>query len=493
MKKKLLAFTLVFAMAAASVLSVSATEEAVAETVQTVEETGAEDGSADETDTGADSAEETDAEDGSAEETDAANNTAEETDAEETDAANDTAEETDAGDDFAEETEAVVKVSEDADIQAAYEAYLAMEAALGNMDYDAMTAAAEELSVLTENFSDAQVEEWNTVAEETVGIDNCLFTMFSVAMITDTLEKQEAFLEEKNAKTALDFVEAYTAISEADLSVSESVTAAYTEALEYMPSENVQLVYEAFAAVQDTLVFGNYEELQNSVENFYDYTDMFNDLSEDEMDEMAQLLGCDDGASAYVAVLNDWISANVIVELGGQYYAYCDNGDSETAADFVAYYESVFLSDEVADEALRAQVLEFFGDIEEGYADAKALLTETEAPETEAPETEAPETEAETKAPETEAETKAPETEAETKAPETEAETKAPEMEAETKATETEAETKAPETEAETKALETESETNTAAQTGDNTPVTAMTVLMLAAAAVLVELKRKRA
>lgn len=274
-------------------------------------------------------------------------------------------------------------VSTDVQIQAAFEKYAELEEALAVNEYGPMKDAYNALLEMTGEFTDEQSDEFTAVIEDTVGTMTYLGTMFDAAYTIDAIDKKEAYQADANAATAYAFVQAYDACVERELNLDAlypGVTAVYDMAKSVdMPSENVLKVYEAYTAVQDTV--GYYDEsFLEAVAGFEAVLDIYNELTDEEFDDLAALLGVADAEEAYSKVLNDWIFANVEKTLGEVYYAYIENPTKDTASAFVEYYDSLFVEDGLFTEeeldAMANAVAFSMDNLKYDYDNAKTLMTE---------------------------------------------------------------------------------------------------------------------
>ena len=267
-------------------------------------------------------------------------------------------------------------VSEDAGVHVAYDTYLSLGAAIENNDYEAMLNALETMDEITSEFNDAQVEEWNAVVEENIGLEAYLDTVFMAAYISMVAEAQAAYQADKNIKTGWEFTvfvdECIAAGIDLDKldSMIENVSADYEEALaNYSPAENVVAIYEGFIAVQDALLWGMIEDLQLAVEAFP--VDSYNEATDEEMAQLALLFDIENAEEAANLILSDWIDANVVLEVAAVYNAYAEEANVDTATAFVEMIDSY---DEMY-EGDRTLIESFFLDISEAYDEAKALLS----------------------------------------------------------------------------------------------------------------------
>ena len=268
-------------------------------------------------------------------------------------------------------------ISEDAGVQAAYDAYHSLDAVIDSNDYEAMVNAMEALDEITLAFNDAQLEEWDAIVEEKIGFEEYLDTVFTFAYISIVADAYTAYQEDKNIKTGLGFtaaVDECIAIgidSERLDAMFENLSADYEEALaNYLPAENVSDVYIGYLGVQDALFWGMVEDLQLAVENFP--VDTFNELTEEEMAQLTLLLEFEGADETFGAILSDWVDANVILEVATVYDAYIEDANTETATAFIEKIDSY---DEMY-EGDRTLIDSFFFDISEVYDDAKSLLNE---------------------------------------------------------------------------------------------------------------------
>ena len=78
--------------------------------------------------------------------------------------------------------------------------------------------------------------------------------------------------------------------------------------------------------------------------------DEFNDLTEEELNQLAVLLEAEDAEAAFSAVLGTWINVNVINTMGELYNAFADNPNEKTAAALIEYYDSIYNDPSYKDE-----------------------------------------------------------------------------------------------------------------------------------------------
>lgn len=269
-------------------------------------------------------------------------------------------------------------VSEDPEIQAAYDAYKAMEAAYAAYDYAAMKVAVTELDDLTFDFDDQQTEEWEQLVKNTIGYQAFLEAALSANAIVNTVNAYEAFMADKNAATAKAYIELYEEVTvEWDLEVDKYVpgtAAAYEDAkANYLPDENVVKLYDAYKAIEEVLALSWYDEdFFEAYDGFEAVLDIFNELTEEELGELAVLMGVENGEAAWNKIFIDWINANLVKELGAVYDEYNSDPNTDTARAFVDKYESILNDTGFLTDDDKAVILAFFD--ESVYEGAKELL-----------------------------------------------------------------------------------------------------------------------
>lgn len=279
-------------------------------------------------------------------------------------------------------------VSSDPEIQKAYDEYLALETAYNNKDYSELESAWNTIESNTdsEDWTDAQDEEFTKIIEDNIGINEYYIVIFSSAGVVYTEELHQAFLANKNAATAFDFVDNYDMLkSDFEVDFFEFIPSAeadYNDAkANYLPSENVVTVYEAYSDLEVALEIASYDsDFIDSCDAFEAVLDQFNELNNEELNQLASLMGLANGEEAWNQVFSDWANACTILELGAVYDAYYEDPNKETAAALVSEYERVFLTEGFFTEDDYELFREFFGGIDEMYSEAKALLEEKAIP-----------------------------------------------------------------------------------------------------------------
>lgn len=141
------------------------------------------------------------------------------------------------------------------------------------------------------------------------------------------------------------------------------------EELKIVKEDYVKKIYNEFVVLQQTLNNDKIDDLKISVENMEEDIDVFNNFSEEQLDELAVLLGLENGEEAYNIVLSDWIDANTILSIYSVYKDYIEASDEETARAFV---EMIDEYDQMYED--RTLIKKFFSNIDNDYKSAKELL-----------------------------------------------------------------------------------------------------------------------
>lgn len=276
-------------------------------------------------------------------------------------------------------------VSEDEQVQAAYEAYLGVVDALEVNEYDPLADAFGEYMAITDSFTDEQEEEWNRVVEEQIGKETALGNLFDAAYVINTVSLMQVYQDDPNAKTAYEFVEAYDACLEFDIQINlmyVGIESAYNTAkTKDMPSDNALAIAEAYKDVVEALESGDVTQLEDAIEGFYKVVDIYNNLEPDEFEDIACLLELKsedpeltDGEYIAQVIFADWLDINVLDSINNVYSDYVDNPTEDNAQSLIDMYELVFPKNEDDGVISEGLVYAFFPDFDDVYDDAKALL-----------------------------------------------------------------------------------------------------------------------
>lgn len=282
---------------------------------------------------------------------------------------------------FAQSTpdQVVPSVSDDASIQAAWDALNAIDEAMNNSDYQGMVSALQTVDDLVEKFSDAQIEEWTEVVENNMGLEKYFDLLIGVVTIETVKLCMDDYVANPNFETAYYFVFNYEGALGEGFAVDkmfDGIDTAYQNALNDMPDEKIVKVYEAYEAVADALVGPWVEDFDSAIEGFESVLDDFNSLTQEELTQLGVLMGVESGEEAFSWVLSDWVNLNVCDTMVEYYEAYRANPSKDTAATFVDYYDTIMNGD---DEELKELVLWCFDeDIEYIYSQAKAMIDDTQ-------------------------------------------------------------------------------------------------------------------
>ena len=276
------------------------------------------------------------------------------------------------------------EASEDPAILAAYDAYFEISEALNVREYGPLKDAFEKYNSITADFTDEQSDKWNQIIIDEIGFDEALSTLISASMVVDTVAKRDAYQADPNAKTARDFVYMYEecVLAEIRIDLFEPVIESVYEIAKTvdMPSEGVLKVYDAYVGLEealDALECGFYDEdFVNACENFEAVLDIYNELTEEEMEDLACLMEVGDAEDAFGIILSDWINASLALELGATYDAYQNAPtDKKAASEFVQKYGEILNDTQMLTDADKQVILTSF---ETGYENAKAFLAGTD-------------------------------------------------------------------------------------------------------------------
>lgn len=307
------------------------------------------------------------------------------------------------------------KVSDDADVQAAYEAYVAMtDAMYTSGDYAAMVAAFNKLdqkSTVIEN-DDAKSEAWQTVVADKIGEDEFINDVVNLAFTMVVFEKEiegeigliEDYKTAPELSKAYDLVDMYEALEEnkvlmdqlaasidaADPARKVAVTyEAAEKAVEdalVAVSPDVIAVYDAYVLVSNAVLWADPDDFDEAISEFTKVLDTFNnELDDDEKADLAELLGANDWKEAYDMILGDWKNLNIAAEMIDLYDAFAADPSVANAEAFVEKYDAIYNDPNYVDEDLRDLVSESFeyiieedAGVEDVYNNALAILAASE-------------------------------------------------------------------------------------------------------------------
>ena len=277
-------------------------------------------------------------------------------------------------------------------VQEVYDAYTAVHSALAGNTLSELQAAAEGFEAVLGTYNGLSEEQMGELAALLEVDAETAFSMIfadwiSTNVILEADSLYQAYLEDSNAGNAQAFVEYYDSIFNdpdyQDETMQELVRAfisdideVYEDAVSNLPSGDVAEVYNAYVALQYALESCDVSELQAAAEGFEAALEAYNNLSEEQMAELAALLGVD-AETAFSMIFGDWINTNVVLEADSLYQAYLEDSNSETAQAFVEYYDSIFNNPDYQDEALQELVRAFIFDIDEVYEEAAADIDDS--------------------------------------------------------------------------------------------------------------------
>ena len=139
---------------------------------------------------------------------------------------------------------------------------------------------------------------------------------------------------------------------------------------------DAQLVYNTFTKVRNAMNTKLLEELDAAVDEFYLVVEVFNELDDAELEELAVLLGAEDGASAWNTVFSEWVDANTIINIADAYSAYKQEPTPEHASTYVECMDSY---DDMYEDN-RTMIKAFVADVDEVYTEATEKAKEVVYP-----------------------------------------------------------------------------------------------------------------
>jgi len=313
---------------------------------------------------------------------------------------------------------AAEKVSDDADVQAAYDAYIEMTDAMYVAgDYAAMNTALDDLDKASGDIDEdtAKSDEWEKLVGDKIGSEKFVNDAFNAAFIMQVFEKEmdgeagliEAYKAAPDIKKAYDLVDTYQILEEdkvlmdkmaegidaLDPSRQAADTYKAAETAISAVSPDVIAVYEAYIYVSSAVSGPWTEDFDEAISEFEKVLDTFNEgLDDSEKADLAVLVGAKDWEEAFGMILDDWVNINIADEMIDIYDAYKADPNKETAKAFVEKYDSVYNDPEYVDEDLREFVAACVEDIEGVYAEALDLLDGDAADGTEAEIVDSPDT-----------------------------------------------------------------------------------------------------
>ncbi len=262
-----------------------------------------------------------------------------------------------------------------ASVQAVQDAYNAMATALENKDLEALRTATVNFEAVAENLTEEETEELYELLDE-----DFLIVMLEAASIVGTADMVDAFLAEPNTANAFLLVEIYDGFYGEEMADEEfnalleamipNLKDAYTQALPFMPEQNVMEIYEAYLLFEITINWSIYdEEFVVAMEEFEAVVDSLAELSDEELSQLAELMGEEDGEAACATIAGAWADANVINAIGELYNAFMEDANAETAVALIEAYDSIYNTPDFKDEEL-GELIDVYFDIHAVYEEA---------------------------------------------------------------------------------------------------------------------------
>ena len=133
--------------------------------------------------------------------------------------------------------------------------------------------------------------------------------------------------------------------------------------------DSIPVIAEAFSAVQKALKGNDLAELDKAAEDFNKLLNIYNNLSEEQMTQLAEKMGYTSAEEAFITIFYDWIDTNVILTANDLMTA-CKEGGTEADKNlFLDFYKSVFLDPGEDAAATAGLIRKFLPEIDQLYKD----------------------------------------------------------------------------------------------------------------------------
>ena len=279
------------------------------------------------------------------------------------------------------------------DVFVVYDAFIPVQSALNGSSIDDLSTAVDDFYDVIDIFNELNYSDMSYLAT-LLGVydaedawDTVFSTWVNANIILETESSYSEFLNNSNLETAHKFAVTYENIFKDPEFTDEylkvlvriflsDIDDVYEDALTYVPSDNIYAVYNSFMDVRSALANNSTDDLRTAVDNFYDVVDIFNNFDEDELNNLAVLMGEEDAEGVWTAVFCDWVNANIILETDDLYNDYLENPNKKTAKAFTEYYDTIFNDPDYVDEELKDLVRAFFESIDDDYNEALELLND---------------------------------------------------------------------------------------------------------------------
>lgn len=268
-------------------------------------------------------------------------------------------------------------VSSDSDVQQAYDEYLLLVNAYNGTSYTDLSDAYGAFLYTTEIINDDELksEEWTKVVTDNVGLTEFLDVTITSAMIIEIAEAKSDYENDKNVRTAFEFVNKYNEDIDATNklgTMDSSLVTVYSEALTLLPSDDTIYVKEEFNKIKNELDYGIIEDTIKIYEESK-LIETYNTLTSDEKNQLAVMLEL--SVEELDGVVNYWWSlfekvAKVLIE----FEDYNNALTIESAYDFAMSIDEFLAVDSRAWGAL-----EGYFDATGNYENAKKLIEAYEA------------------------------------------------------------------------------------------------------------------
>ena len=286
---------------------------------------------------------------------------------------------------------AVPAFAEEDEVAAVKAAFDDVTAALDARDLAALKAAAAVFEGHLDAYNEFGEEEFLELAAlmGEAGAEEVFYkilgTWINANVVMTFGDHYNNYKNDANAGTAAAYVDYYNSLFDPEYYDEElcalvkeffaDAEAVFEAAKADLPSEAVMAVYNAYQTLADARVSGSVDALRDAEDAYELLTGELYEMSESDLAELAALMGFADSVDVLIAAGEATNYFEEVVAFDQLLDKFEEDPSAENALAVVEYYEWAF-EEEDPDEELQAALLNYFPDIEDIYAEAKALTPE---------------------------------------------------------------------------------------------------------------------
>lgn len=273
----------------------------------------------------------------------------------------------------------------DPDVQAFYDACVALQTAVDGDSVDAINeafATFEGMELGSLNFDDDQLEDLEILFGEDYE-DKALELLEDIIIagaVAAIDEVEKAYLADKNVKTAVEYMELYESFYDPEYADEEfnaiierffpDMDTVYADAKANGPSEEAKNLYDAYNELILAFEMGMADELELIIDDATAAVEAAAEMDDAKKAEVATLLEMEFD-EVIADMQSDLDIADKLLEINEVYNAYYEESTEETAQNLVDVYEDIYVN---ADDELLENIDWFFMDLTDLYDEATALL-----------------------------------------------------------------------------------------------------------------------